>query len=93
LIERFHQELNKAHETENNINYNQIDNLDEQKMLNLFLNDFKTKYDSIISHLFYGVLETKAQCQQCKYIKYNFQIYSFIEFPLERVNLLEKINN
>jgi ubiquitin C-terminal hydrolase len=86
LIERFHQELNKIHEAENNISYNQIDNLDEQKMLNLFLNDFKTKYDSIISHLFYGVLETKAQCQQCKYIKYNFQIYSFIEFPLERVN-------
>ena len=86
LIERFHQELNKAKEVKQNINYNQIDHLDEQKMLNLFLNDFKINYDSIISTLFYGVLETKTQCQQCKYIKYNFQIYSFIEFPLEKVN-------
>ena len=86
LIERFHLELNKAEEVKQNINFNQIDQLDEKKMLNLFLNDFKTNYDSIISTLFYGVLETKAQCQQCKYIKYNFQIYSFIEFPLEKVN-------
>ena len=44
------------------------------------------KYNSIISNLFYGVLETRSQCQNCKRIKFNFQIYSFIEFPLETVN-------
>jgi len=55
-------------------------------MLELFNNEFKEKYNSIISHLFYGILEIKSQCQGCKCIKYNFQIFSFIEFPLEKVN-------
>ena len=90
LLERFHNELNIK-----NINYqNYISNdininvqLNEQKMLDIFTNEFKMKYNSIISNLFYGTLETKSQCQICKHIKYNFQIFSFIEFPLEKVNL------
>ena len=92
LLERFHNELNDI--KKDNIQYNNYvsyqikpnDQLNEQKMLNIFTNEFKEKYNSIISNLFYGLLETKSQCQQCKYIKYNFQVYSFIEFPLERVN-------
>ena len=88
LLERLHKELNVINNdnNSNNYNYNQNDQIDEQKMLNLFINDFQLKYNSIISHLFYGIVEIKSQCQGCKYIKYNFQIYSFIEFPLERVN-------
>ena len=104
LIERFHNELNiikndNGMQNNNNNNYeiNPNDQLDEQKMLNIFINEFKIKYNSIISDLFYGLLETKSQCQQCKYIKYNFQVYSFIEFPLERVNqycfMIGKRNN
>ena len=65
---------------------NQADQLDEQKMLKLFLNEFNIKFHSIISDLFYGVMETKSQCQGCNNIKYNFQVYSFLEFPLEQVN-------
>jgi len=89
LLERFHNELNIK--KDNNQNYisnefNNTDQLNEQRMLNLFANEFKMKYNSIISNLFYGTLETKAQCQICKQIKYNFQIFSFIEFPLEKVN-------
>ena len=56
-------------------------------MFDIFANEFKIKYNSIISNLFYGTLETKAQCQKCRNIKYNFQIFSFIEFPLEKVSL------
>jgi len=88
LIERFHKELNEVNE-ENNFNNNdikQIDQLNEQKMLEIFKNEFKEKKNSIISKLFYGILETKSQCQNCKFIKFNFQIFSFIEFPLEKVN-------
>jgi len=92
LIERFHNELNiiknENSMQKNNSNYNisKNDQLNEQKMLNIFINDYKNKYNSIISDLFYGLLETKSQCTNCQYIKYNFQIYSFIEFPLEKVN-------
>ena len=87
LIETFHSELNEINEK--NLNNNMIssaDQLDENKMLNLFLTDMKARYNSPISTLFYGVLETQSQCTNCKKIKYNFQIYSFLEFPLEQVN-------
>ena len=93
LLERLHKELNDLKKENNmqngnNMSYtiSQNDQLNEQKMLNIFSNEFKEKYKSIISNLFYGLLESKSQCQRCKYIKYNFQVYSFIEFPLERVN-------
>ena len=88
LLERFHQELNIIDNNLkiNNYTTNQNDQLYEDKMLNLFLNEFKNKYNSIISNLFYGVMETKSQCQGCNNIKYNFQVFSSIEFPLEKVN-------
>ena len=87
LLERFHKELNEAPNQQNN-NYliTQNDQLNEDKMFNLFLNEFKNKYRSIISDLFYGIMETKSKCQGCGNIKYNFQVYSFLEFPLEQVN-------
>ena len=55
-------------------------------MLRLFLDKFTSEYKSIISNLFFGLLETKTQCQKCKNIIYNFQIYRFINFPLKEVN-------
>ena len=91
LLERFHLELNEPRNDQNNNimnNYEitQNDQLNEDKMLNIFLQEFKMKYNSIISNLFYGMFETRSQCQNCKNIKYNFQVYSFLEFPLEQVN-------
>ena len=90
LLERFHQELNIIN---NNINNNVNDNLfnidqtNENLMLKSFLDDYTQKFNSIISNLFYGILETKSQCKGCNMIKFNFQVFSFIEFPLEQVNL------
>ena len=87
LIERFHQELNIIKKNpNNNITMTQEDQTNEQMMLQLFLNEFAQNFNSPISNLFYGILETKSQCQGCKVIKFNFQIYSFLEFPLQQVN-------
>ena len=87
LIERLHRELNII-QTENNDNSNyNINQLNESEVLQFFLQDFKNNYRSIISDLFYGVLETKTKCGGCQNIKYNFQIFSFVEFPLEQVNI------
>ena len=87
LIERFHQELNIIKKDPNiNITTTSQDQINEQKMLNSFLAEFKQNFNSPISNLFYGILETKSQCSNCKIIKFNFQIYSFLEFPLEQVN-------
>ena len=88
LLERFHQDLNDL----NIINENNIENIgnlnhsNEMEMLGFFLNDYKNKYNSPISNLFYGILETNSQCNICKLVKYNFQVYSFLEFPLQPVN-------
>ena len=87
LLERFHQELNDIKNKNNvNIMLDPNDQLFEYKMLNAFLDEMKCKYNSPISDLFYGIIETKSQCTNCKQIKYNFQIFSFLEFPLEEVN-------
>ena len=88
LLERFHQEINII--DTKNINDNMISNADqlnENKMFNIFSTDMMARYKSIISDLFYGILETKTQCTNCKRIKYNFQVYSFLEFPLEQINI------
>jgi ubiquitin C-terminal hydrolase len=85
LIERLHKELNIKSNQLNNNNYI-VNQLNEKDVLLYFLQDFKYNYKSIISDLFYGVLETKSKCCGCQNIKYNFQIYSFLEFPLEQVN-------
>ena len=90
LIERFHQELNVINININNINNDdsQInpDQTNEQMMFKIFLDEFTEKFNSPISNLFYGILETKSQCKGCNIIKYNFQVYSFLEFPLQQVN-------
>ena len=91
LLERIHLELNEPTEDQNNNmmkNYEitQSVQLNEGLMLKIFINEFKMKYNSVISHLFYGMIETKSKCMKCQNIKYNFQVYSFLEFPLEQVN-------
>ena len=88
LLERFHQETNII--DTKNINDNMISNADqlnENKMFNIFSTDMMARYRSPISDLYYGILETKTQCTNCQRIKYNFQVYSFLEFPLEQINI------
>ena len=60
--------------------------MDENLTLTKFIADFQKDFNSIISNLFYGILETKSQCLGCNTIKFNFQTYYFLEFPLQDVN-------
>ena len=78
LLERFHQELNVINEN-NNINNNIMENqMDEQYTLETFVTEFKEKFNSPISNLFYGVQEQKSQCTGCQIMKFTFQVYSFL---------------
>ena len=89
LLERIHIELNtKVTKVENKENFNFYENvqMNEEKIKQLFFEDFQNNYRSIISDLFYFTIETKTKCSQCNYFKYNFQVHFFIEFPLEEVN-------
>ena len=95
LLDRFHQELN-AININTNINidlnkykndyFNQPDQAKEFTTLKDFLEEFAQKFNSPISNLFYGILETKSQCKGCNVINYNFQTYNFLEFNLGLVN-------
>ena len=87
LLERFHQELNNANIIINNQGNNfVVDQTNEIQTLNNFITDYFSNNKSIITDCFYGILETKSKCGGCNCIKYNFQIYSFLEFPLKDIN-------
>ena len=89
LIERLHQELNEINDNNNSKNddsWAKVNQANESEVLKLFTTEFTSTFNSIISELFYGISETKSQCQGCSIIKYNFQVYSFLEFPLQQVN-------
>ena len=73
LIERLHKELNIKQVDNDNSNYN-VNQLNENEVLQSFFQDFQNNFRSIISDLFYGVLETKTKCCGCQNIKYNFQV-------------------
>ena len=87
LIERFHQELNIVNINQDDLSQIPANQMNESSMLNAFVIDFRQKFNSPISNFFYGILETRSQCQGCKIMKFNFQLYSFLEFPLEQVNI------
>ena len=85
LLERFHQEMNNPSANQKNDN-NIVNQMNESETLNIFVQDYFSSNQSIITDCFYGIIETKSTCSGCKLTKYNFQIYSFLEFPLKEVN-------
>ena len=93
FIQTLHEELNKAGKKKiNNSGINQ-DKSDKQLMFNLFIQDFTNNHRSIISDLFYMVVCNIQQCQRCHSESYNYQTYSFFEFPLEEVRKFKNKNN
>ena len=85
LLEKLHSELNQPDNSP--VNGYAENQFDEKYSLNLFYQDYQRNYRSIISNLFYGVIEIKNQCTGCNYTKFNFQVFNFLEFPLEQVNI------
>ena len=87
LLETMHNELNRV---DNNISM--IDNSDENDdqrnyeiMFKNFTSFFKKKYNSPISHLFYGMFNSIMNCQFCHVITYNVQCFNIVIFPLQKV--------
>ena len=86
LLERFHHELNNPGPKNNTNVINAVNQLNEMETFQAFVNEYFSDNKSIITDCFYGLLETKSKCSGCNYVKFNFQIYSFLEFPLMDVN-------
>ena len=90
LLEQMHEELNVISKNDNNgENFTLTVNmqLDPDNLFEYFLQNYKKNYNSIISDSFYGFTQTEVICQNCRKVKYNYEIFSFIEFPLEQVNI------
>ena len=88
IVMTLHEEMNKAEkkqQSNNNFMNNIMNQTDKNFVLNNFMKTFREDNKSIISDLFYAQQINKTQCQNCKQIKYNFQTYFFLIFPLEEV--------
>ena len=88
LIEKMHEELNVLNN--NNINYDedaQVNQYDELAVFNQFELMYQKNYHSIVSNHFYSKQKSMTKCLNCGNIIYNFQVYSFIMFPLLDVKL------
>jgi ubiquitin C-terminal hydrolase len=97
LLERMHQELNIVKYNNNNITDINISNnpyyqIDKKTVFQIFINNYTKNYNSIISDLFYGVNEIKTECLGCNKIKYNYELFYFLEFHLEQVNIIKQNN-
>ena len=81
-----HEELNRAEKINNESASNLfINQSDVNLVFKNFVINFKNENMSLISDLFYAVNENITECCNCDKKKYNFQIYFFLNFPLEEV--------
>ena len=93
IIERMHQELNPIKQQKNyNIDFSQqeINSRNPELMLSLFINDFQMKNKTIISDIFYGITQSKMECNKCNTIKYSYQSFNLLIFQLKKVKEMTK---
>ena len=84
FISTLHKELNKAPMKFINKNIN-LDKRNKQLMFQLFTEDFINS--NWLSDLFYGVNCNIFHCFNSNSISYEYQTYSFFDFPLEEIKL------
>jgi ubiquitin C-terminal hydrolase len=102
LVMQLHSELNNIDNSLNSSNNliqqenKKIDPYNQKEVFTYFVNDFLINQNSIISQYFYGMTESKFECQLCKMkryqkgimtplYKYTYENFFFLEFPLEEV--------
>jgi len=95
LIMTLHEETNTAppNQVDNNQGNMIMDQTNKMAMFTKFLQNFAQNYRSVISDLFYALNCNITQCGNCQKISYNYQIYFFLNFPLEEVRKYKLQNN
>ena len=63
----------------------QPDETNKLEMLNYFKNSIKKNNKSIISKIFYILIENGTICKKCKIKTYNYQVTFYLHFPLKSV--------
>lgn len=98
LINKLHQELNIIKNNINNDNedktnsYNDSNKVNNEKAYKSFEIYYKKNYNSIISELFYGIIEKKVKCKKCNDIQYSYEVFSNLEFLLDQINIYYRKN-
>ena len=90
IIEKLHKELNPINlgqQQNHQIDFQQqeLNSINEQIMLKLFIQDFQAKNKTIISDLFYGINRSTMKCEFCGVTKYSFQAFNLLIFQLKKV--------
>ena len=86
IIDTLHDELNKVNKNSQiNTSDSYIDRTNQQLVFQHFFNNFRNNNNSLISDLFYAISIISCQCSGCQVIKYDFQSYTYLIFPLEEV--------
>ena len=81
-----HNELNKKKIKENLLDNNTMpEQSDKEAMFNYFIQNFMRECSSFISDNFFGTILNQFECLNCKSKKYNYNIYSYLVFPVEDV--------
>jgi len=96
LIMQLHSELNSIETNPEREKINNkacdyiIDPYNKKQVFEAFIADFGMNY-SVISRYFYGFTQGQFECQNCKMngqqgiIKYNYETFFYLEFPLDEV--------
>ena len=74
----------------------QLNPYDKSQVLQSYLYEFQINFNSFISNCFYGTTQGEFECQNCKMqlyqygqnmplVKYNYQTFFFLNFPLDEV--------
>ena len=98
IIMNLHEELNEIKENNNinNINnFSNNNNNDIEKTFNIFYEDYKRKFNSKISELFYAFQRTQIKCLNCFNSNFSYDVYFYLAFHLEEVKnfAINKINS
>ena len=91
LLNKLHNELNKANQTNNDNNFQNIlpNQYNYNEVFNQFYNTFKNNNMSIISERFYGMYNRMMRCLNCGIITNNVQCYYYLNFSLEDVKIFK----
>ena len=85
IYENLHNELNNP--KSNNIILNSIFNQNIPEELKLFMQNYYSANNSIITKIFYSIQSSNLLCCSCKKNKISYNIINFLIFPLEKIRL------
>ena len=81
ILERMHSEVKMAMQFF--MDYN-IDQTDEMQTKQYFYNSYVYQNNSPFLSYLFGIIKIKTECLNCHTIKYNFQTYNLLYFPLKK---------